>query len=510
MEDKKYLFDRKDLDRLRESLENRMREVEVWREYALKRRKKSVLEKLQRELSLLEEFKTFGDVDSFLEKLNKGTFKFLPGEVFFLVNPYFGKTRLTYRFPEPAGENREAALKFFKNKWAAKLTAAKIKEFFRDKERREGRKYLQRHRMGVVRRLVEALKGVERGTKRFKILRGDFRDYTLNIPRKRLFSELKRLGVPSHLVGLVENFFSAGNKMSGDLRRFPVKEFFSKGEFNREFLRDTNFRAQLNLDGVVPGSPLSNLMGQIFLTDFDRMMEELAGEEGFYARFLDDFILILPADRIGEEELRQKIRDFIVEKYKEHPLVGKNPEAWGEIVKLETLRDLPAEFDFLGYTFRPEKGKFKRGIRYKTLKKFLQKYLHEYRFRPSKDTKREDLAKHLAAKSAYLYRWIYNFLEVNDKKLLDELFAKFVLPDLFNTIYNYLRVKYPELKPKELKGRTQMEVKKLKNYFKLPLIHRILKRECALSTAKGEDCERKLVEIVKKVSKEIEERVTVK
>jgi len=510
MAQKNYTFKVEDLEKLKTTLENRKKEVELWREYALKKRKRSVLERLEREVKALEEFKIFGDAEEFLKLLNEGKFKFLPGEVFFLVNPYFGKARLTYRFPEPSGENREAALKFFKNKWAAKLTAAKIKEFFRDKEKAEGKKYLQRHRMAVVRELVKALDRVSRSGKRFKILRGDFRDYTLNIPREQLFSDLRRSGVPDHLVSLVKNFFAAGNRLSEDLKGYPVKEFFSAGDFRGEFLRDTNFRAQLNLDGVVPGSPLSNLMGQLFLLDFDRMMEEIAGEEGFYARFLDDFVLIFPADGVSEEELRKKITGFVAEKYKKHPLIKLNPSATGEIVKLETLRDLPTDFDFLGYTFKAENGKFRRGVRYKTLKKFLQKYLHEYKFKPSKETSKEELAKHLSAKSAYLYRWIYNFLEVNDKKLLDRLFVNFVLPDLFHTIYNYLRVKHPELPPKKIKERTRAEVKKLKNYFKLPLIHRIVKRECARAHAEGVDCEEKLKELVKKVSKEIEERLSVR
>ncbi|NPB05410.1 MAG: hypothetical protein GXO08_03415 [Aquificae bacterium] len=511
MEQRDYRFSVEDLEKLKKRIEERIKEVELWREYALKRKKRSVLEKLQRELSALEEFKTFGKAEEFLRDLNEGKFRFLPGEVFFLVNPYFGKARLTYRFPEPKGKDREAALEFYKNKWAAKLTAAKIKEFLRDKEEAEKRKYLQRSRAKVVRRLVEALERIEGSGKRFKVLRGDFRDYTLNVPRKRLFLELEKLGVPPHLRSLVKNFLSAGNRLAEDLKGYPVKKFFSKREFKREFSADANFRAQLNLDGVVPGSPLSNLMGQLFLVDFDRMMEEIAGEEGFYARFLDDFILIFPADRISEEELRRKVADFIREKYADHPLVRLLPESgvW-ELVKLETLKDLPTEFDFLGYSFRPEKGKLKRGIRYKTLKKFLQKYLHEYRFRPGKGTDERELAKHLAAKSAYLYRWVYNFLEVNDKKLLDELFVKFVLPDLVNTIYNYLRVKRPDLTPREVKERTRMEVKKLKNYFKLPLIHRLLKKECAKAARNGESCERKLTELVKKVSEEIEKKVTVK
>jgi len=502
-----YTFTERDLEKLKASLESRIKEVELWREYALKKRKRSVLERLKEEIELLERFKNSPAAKKFLEELNSGGFKFLPGEVFFLVNPYFGKTRLTYRFPEPPEKDREAAIEFYKNRWAAKLTAAKIKEIFKEREQKEGVKYLQRHRTAVVSKLVKALRSVQGSKTRFKVLRGDFRDYTLNIPRVRLFEELENLGVPEHLRRLVKNFLDAGNTISLDLARYPIKEFFSSPGFEKEFLRDTNFRAQLNLDGIVPGSPLSNLMGQLFLIDFDREMEKIAGGEGFYARFLDDFILIFPEGRISEEELRQRIRDLLLKKYALHPAVRKNPSAVWELVKLEPPRDLPAEFDFLGYAFLPRGEKLLRSVRYKTLKKFLMKYLHEYRFKPSPQISAEELAKHLSAKSAYLHRWIYNFLEVNDKKLFDDLFIKFVLPDLYTTIYSFFKAKEPQKPAREIKKKTSKLVKRIKNFFKLPLIHRILKKECAKARSAGEDCERRLTRIVKEVSERIEKEV---
>jgi hypothetical protein len=192
--------------------------------------------------------------------------------------------------------------------------------------------------------------------------------------------------------------------------------------------------------------------------------------------------------------------------------VKTNPEGFPteKIIKLDEIKTLPTDFDFLGYLFKPEKNRQRRTIRYKTLKKFLLKYLNEYKLKPDKNTTRDDLVKHLSAKSAYLYRWVYNFLQVNDKKLLDELFINFIYPDLFDTIFKYLKVKHPDLTTKELKTRTRMEVKKIKNYFKPTLIHRLLKKACAKVNNQGEECEKKLTELVKKVSKEIEERVTVK
>jgi hypothetical protein len=508
-------FTPEDLEKVKKLLEERIKTIEIWREYALKKRRRSVLERLKRELQLLEEFKTFGDVKGYLEQLNRGEFKFLPGEVFFLLNPYFGKVRLTYKFPEPrdySKVDRETALRFFLNKLAAKLTALKLKEFLKAKEHTEGRKLLQPGRVTVINRLVRTLKKLESGEKKFKILRGDFKDYTLNIPRKTLYKELERLEVPAHLVSLIKNFLSSGNRVSEKLKRYPIASFFRKRDYRDDYNADANFRSLLNEDGVVPGSPLSNLLGQIFLLDFDKMMEDIAGEDGFYARFLDDFVLIFPEDKITDEELKEKIISFIRKKYAEHPLVKTNPEGFPteKIIKLDEIKTLPTDFDFLGYLFKPEKNRQRRTIRYKTLKKFLLKYLNEYKLKPDKNTTRDDLVKHLSAKSAYLYRWVYNFLQVNDKKLLDELFINFIYPDLFDTIFKYLKVKHPDLTTKELKTRTRMEVKKIKNYFKPTLIHRLLKKACAKVNTQGEECEKKLTELVKKVSKEIEERVTVK
>jgi hypothetical protein len=55
-----------------------------------------------------------------------------------------------------------------------------------------------------------------------------------------------------------------------------------------------------------------------------------------------------------------------------------------------------------------------------------------------------------------------------------------------------------------------MEVKKLKNFFKPTLIHRLLKKECARAAKEGVDCEEGLKKLVKETGKKIEESLTVK
>ncbi|NPB07084.1 MAG: hypothetical protein GXO03_05730 [Aquificae bacterium] len=463
------LFTSEDLKKLERALERKIEEVEFWRQYALKKKGRSALEELKEELERLRAFIGSPEAEAFLRKLNDGTFTFVPGEVFFVVNPYFGKARLTYRFPKEAYESR----------WAARLTADKIRAFLKE----QGAHLLQPPRPKVVRELISKLRSLKNEA---VLLRGDFKDYTLNVPREALYEQLNSLGLEEVLVRLVRNFLEAGNEVSVKLTRYPVVEFFSKFD---EFAQDAVFRAELNAQGVIPGSPLSNVLGQTFLIPFDERMRALAGEEGFYARFLDDFILIVPAERADEAE--REVKRLVRKLYRGHPLVERGEEE--KLFRLEQKGKLPRPFEFLGYAFKPG-GKV--SVRYKTLKKFALKYLYEYRFRGPYEP--EAFGRYLFAKSAYLHRWCYSFVEVNDKKLLDELTVKFVLPELYDALYAFFKRLEPDARRR--KELTRSVFKRLKPYFKLTVIHRLLRKHC-----RSLSCEEELRRLVLRVREAVEE-----
>jgi hypothetical protein len=487
-------FTLKDIEVVKEQWKNKIEEIKLWREYALKRRENSKLTKFEALLNTLQRFQnkplyeTYG-IDIFLRELNSGTYRFQPGKVFYILNPYFGKVRLTYSIPITIQENSKLIRnpKQFLDVLATKLLANKLGEVLNNQE------VALPSRSLIIKQLKKKLNNISKTEKTFLILRGDFKDYTLNIPRKTLMEFLNRdLKISPALTKLIDNFLGAGSHFSRKMDNYGVRSLLNWEHLRKGFSKDATFKGLLNIEGIVPGSPLSNILGQLFLVDFDQMMKDIAGKEGFYARYLDDFILIYPLEngkdlKETKKEIVRKIFNFLCEKYKNHPfLKGDNRcrRLETNIVKLELHEKLPHSFEFLGYQFIPNKKEWKISIRYKTIKKFLIKFIYEYSYEnyPKKDNKDliTNFTHYLTSKLGYLYRWTFSFIEVNDKRLLDELYKKIILPNLYQEIYKFLRTYYSmnndkNYSPVHIRRKTKEIVSELKKYFKITLIHRLLK-----------------------------------
>ena len=447
--------------------ESKLKEVEYLGKYSLKHRKESLKERLERYKEftekLLEDEKELLD---YLKSLNDGTYKFSPFKVFYVANPYFGKMRLTLQVPFEESKG-EKVPKGFKDILTIKLLSKALKNrWFRDVA------YNVRDR--VIGDLLKTLKRANE-QEEYVILRGDFRNYTLNIPRKRLLELLKgRIEEPA-VVKLVENYLTTPNQVSAKFHSLGRLDKFFSSHYGDAFEKDSDFKAMTNTDGVVPGTPLSTALGWIFLHRFDRFVkEELLKGKGFYARFLDDFIIVVPKERYGDFEKR--IRGFLSEHY------GVS-EDWVKenLVKLEKPRRTSedTEFDFLGYLFRFKKGKLdKTSVRYKTIKKFLYKYLYEYSFdryrrkfpqiscQECDDECLKLIKNYLTAKAVYLNQWLLSFIHINDKKLLDDLFRFYILPNLYKEAKRFKKI-CPQLNVEKF-------VREIRNFFKPTLIHRQL------------------------------------
>ena len=495
----KGFFTSKDIEVVKEQWENKIKEIKIWREYALKRREKSKLEKYEALLKTLQRFQNkplceiYG-IDNFLRDLNSGAYKFQPGKVFYTLNPYFGKVRLTYSIPidiqvSEGDTKRVKHPKRFLDLLAIKLLANKLGEILNKQ------KVPPPSRSLIIKQLKKKLNNIPQTGKTFLILRGDFKDYTLNIPRKALMEFLKRdLKISPSLAKLIDNFLQAGSNFSRKMDNYGIRSLLNWEHLKKGFSKDATFKGLLNIEGIVPGSPLSNVLGQLFLTDFDQMMENIAGKEGFYARYLDDFILIYPLSdgqtlEKTKKEIENKILNFLCSKYKNHPLLKRDnrcKKLETNIVKLDLHEKLPHSFEFLGYQFIPNKGKWKISIRYKTIKKFLTKFIYEYSYEkyPKKDSNDliTNFTHYLTSKLGYLYQWTFSFIEVNDKRLLDELYIKIILPNLYQEIYKFLRTYYylnnnKNYSPSYIRRKTKEIVNKLKKYFKITTIHRLLKKK---------------------------------
>jgi len=124
-------------------------------------------------------------------------------------------------------------------------------------------------------------------------------------------------------------------------------------------------------DGIPQGNPISPLLSNIYLLDFDRYVKQ----EGMtMIRYADDFIVLFNSEKEAEEGY-EKIQNYLKERYalQVHPLEKGNPKAKTQIIDPKKNR-----FEFLSITFDGSKlfpGKDKLGI----LKSKITKTIKEFK-----------------------------------------------------------------------------------------------------------------------------------
>ena len=161
---------------------------------------------------------------------------------------------------------------------------------------------------GGVRALRDALAS---GEHRF-VMRSDVRGYYANIAHAPLLEELRRHVDDPTVLDLVSQYCHR-TVVRGGLYRFITK-------------------------GIPLGSPLSPLMGALYLARLDRRMKALEAKGLFYVRFMDDWVVLAPT----RWKLRQAVRtvngtlaELRVEQHPDKTFVGR----------------VERGFDFLGYHF---------------------------------------------------------------------------------------------------------------------------------------------------------------
>ena len=89
--------------------------------------------------------------------------------------------------------------------------------------------------------------------------------------------------------------------------------------------------------GIALGCPLSPLMGAVYLSELDRVMERLGL---FYARFMYDWVILSPTPWKLRQAIRLVNQELARLKVRQHPdktFIGR----------------IERGFDFLGYRFTP-------------------------------------------------------------------------------------------------------------------------------------------------------------
>jgi hypothetical protein len=134
------------------------------------------------------------------------------------------------------------------------------------------------------------------------------------------------------------------------------------------------------INECVPGIGLHNSLVEVCGKHFDNEMKESFKDKGliFYARYVDDCILILD-EKLSEEEIENTVLKLITKSF------GVNLKLNDEKTQYFTSECVNFEIDYLGYAF--QKGQsltkpFKIGISKKKIKKYtdkINKIIQEYR-----------------------------------------------------------------------------------------------------------------------------------
>lgn len=170
--------------------------------------------------------------------------------------------------------------------------------------------------------------------------------------------------------------------------RFDIKDFFDSVE--TKFIWD-NYLEKSNLDQCNKillkqiiesnfkchaGIPISNVFVEIAGKYFDNSIQAELKSYGliFYSRFVDDGLIILNR-KVKENDIHNIVSEC-VKKY-----FGSDVELHDEKYNYLTKLDTDEEFDYLGYLFKRENGKFLYGIteeKRKKYQKIIDKIIDEY------------------------------------------------------------------------------------------------------------------------------------
>ncbi|HEM0173375.1 TPA: RNA-dependent DNA polymerase, partial [Listeria monocytogenes] len=85
------------------------------------------------------------------------------------------------------------------------------------------------------------------------------------------------------------------------------KSYFENISKFREFQKDNKTLYNKNKFGIPQGSAISAVFANIYASEFDLKLKEIADEfSGIYRRYSDDFILVIPkSDIVNEQKIRR-------------------------------------------------------------------------------------------------------------------------------------------------------------------------------------------------------------
>ncbi|MGO1080723.1 reverse transcriptase domain-containing protein [Inquilinus sp. CA228] len=165
-----------------------------------------------------------------------------------------------------------------------------------------------------------------------------------NITQYRVIDRIKayeRLGFYG-----VKNFTKGGHPIDGYLKPYNKipKQLCSPSDFRQKILGenkkyDSLVESNKNAYGIPQGAPISDLLANLYLIDFDFEMNELAaGLGGAYVRYSDDILLILPVPALDAKTIMDDMPDRI-RKYGSELLIKPDKSSLIQYTSMDNEQD---------------------------------------------------------------------------------------------------------------------------------------------------------------------------
>lgn len=239
-------------------------------------------------------------------------------------------------------------------------------------------------------------------------------------------------------------------------------------EYFRKFILDKKEILKKDDVGIPQGSPISDVLANLYLNEFDIVLHNLEKEySGFYRRYCDDIIFICRNDYDA-----LKIKDKIIEEIEKQTTDNKNGKLKiqeekttishfiynGKNVVYNNNYKNDKSLKYLGFEFNNNNILIKASSLSKRLRKigtFIKNYINDIVFKVYKDSKKFPTF----FKTQKLYRSLLYFIKNDNKNLKDGRSIKYIL--MAQQVFDNLHEKQLKLK--------YNQIKKTKKYIKLKI-----------------------------------------
>ncbi len=270
-------------------------------------------------------------------------------------------------------------------------------------------------------------------------------------------NQVSRYIVVKSLIEQLNNNSSEFKVIRGDITHFfdevdakqTMKLVRNKVILTRgEELNLKNIIFDVNIAGLPQGNPVSSVLSEIALKDFDRFVYASIAP-AFYARYVDDFVLLFYND------VQNKIEVSKMEKAIAEELEPLGLRLSSEKFKIFNFSD-NQEFDFLGYHLKKSNGEVKVTIAVKKLEKIKQKIKKTFAIFDASPKNTSDVFR-LKLQIVNLLYGVITF-DVYGNKQRSGLWFDYSLINDFSQISNLQRFLFREIRRRKLSLRTRNEI----------------------------------------------------